>query len=411
MLISRRDCFSLALISLARPARAIGLQPADRSELRARIVRIVSEFERQGDHRTGTAVDSRSAEWLQGQVEQAGLTPALEPFSLRRVDPITASIVAADRRFEGIPLFDGSFTDAVGVEGRLGTLDAADADIGLTSSAPNAAAGGPLGDARRSGRHKAIVCVTKGQRAGLCPSNADFFLNPFGPPVVQVSSADSGVLDALAREGARVRVVANVQRTSATAFNVVATIAGSAPSLSPLVVMTPRSGWYSCASERGGGLVCWLELMRGLRQARPARDVVFVASSGHEVGYLGIHAFIERRPGIVTKSAAWIHFGANVGAATPGNSVQASDDGLEGKLTGEMRRVALTVDRRVPRGTVPAGEAGVVHRGGGRYVSVLGQSALFHNPDDRGPQAIDPDRIASFVDACSALARDLASAG
>ena len=408
--MTRRECLSLALVPLARPLRTLSIQSQDLPERRNRVVQIVAEFEQQGDHRTATDVDGRSAAWLQAEVARAGPTPALEAFSLSRVDPVTAAIVAANKTFNGIPLFDGSFTGGAGVEGRLGPL-AGDAEIGLTSNAPNAGAAGALGDARRANRHKAIVAVTKGQRPGLCPSNADLFLHPFGPPVVQVSSEDSAALEALAWEGARVRVIADVKRTEATAFNVVATIEGGVRSLAPLVVMTPRSGWYSCASERGGGLVCWLELMRALARTKPARDVVFVASSGHEVGYLGISAFIERRPGIVTNATSWIHFGANIGAATPGNSVQASDDSLEEKLIGEMRRAALTVDRRVPRGTVPAGEAGVVHRGGGHYVSLLGQNALFHNPDDRGPQAIDPDRILRFVDAIDALGRELASAG
>ena len=108
---------------------------------------------------------------------------------------------------------------------------------------------------------------------------------------------------------------ADVRRTPATAFNVTTTVAGSDRSLPPLVIMTPRSGWYWCASERGGGIACWLELIRDLRQAKPARDVVFVASSGHELGHLGINAFVDRRPGIVSRSLAWMHLGANIGAA------------------------------------------------------------------------------------------------
>ena len=44
------------------------------------------------------------------------------------------------------------------------------------------------------------------------------------------------------------------------------------------------------ASERGGGLACWLEIMRAVRNGKPARDVLFVASSGHELGHLGLAA-------------------------------------------------------------------------------------------------------------------------
>jgi hypothetical protein len=174
--------------------------------------------------------------------------------------------------------------------------------------------------------------------------------------------------------------------------------------------MTPRSGWWTCASERGGGIACWLELMRELKTGPLVRDVVFVASSGHELGHLGINAFVDRRPGIVSRSAGWMHLGANIGAAQdPGNTVQASDDPLEKMLADAMAAAGLAVTRRVPRGTVPGGEAEVVHRGGGRYVSVIGRNALFHNPADRGPESIDPKVISSFGDVFVRVARSIAA--
>jgi hypothetical protein len=70
----------------------------------------------------------------------------------------------------------------------------------------------------------------------------------------------------------------------------------------------------------------------------------------------------------------------------------------------------LTIDRRVPRGTVPGGEAGVAHRGGGRYMSVIGRNALFHNPADHGPEAVNPDVIARFAAAFTAVAESLVRA-
>jgi hypothetical protein len=68
----------------------------------------------------------------------------------------------------------------------------------------------------------------------------------------------------------------------------------------------------------------------------------------------------------------------------------------------------LAIDRRVPRGTIPGGEAEVVHRGGGRYVSVIGRNALFHNPDDRGAQSVNLTAIATFVEAFTVVARAFA---
>ena len=246
---------------------------------------VIEAYEKQGFHRTGTAVDKASGQWLSEEVRRAGLKPRLEPFTLSRVDPVSATLTAGDRRIEGIPLFDGVFTDAAGVGGRLGE------EISLQETAVNAADTGPLGDARRQGKFRAIVCITRGARPGLCPSNADLFRQPFGPPVLQVASEETAWLRNLAQQRSEVHVTAEVRRVPAEAFNVTARIAGRNAALPPLVIMTPRSGWYTCASERGGGIVCWLELMRILRQTRPARDILFVASSGHELGHLGLDSF------------------------------------------------------------------------------------------------------------------------
>jgi hypothetical protein len=380
------------------------------TEAERRISRIIHDYEQQGFHRTGTTVDQQSADWLSEEVRAAGLVPLRESFRLSRVDLGLEALIADDRRVEGIPLFDARFTDLRGITGRLGPLGGA-TEIGLAESAPNAAASGPLGEARRSGRHTAIVCVTRGARPGLCPSNADSFLQPFGPPVLQVSSEHGSWLSALAQRGEEVQLIAQVTRTDVAAVNVTTTITGTDSDLPPLVVMTPRSGWYSCASERGGGIACWLEVMRALAKARSPRTVLFVASSGHELGHLGINAFVEQRPGIVRKAVAWMHFGASIGAATdPGNTLQASGDDLDALLSGAMAGSGLSIDRRIPRSTIPAGEAEVVHRGGGWYVSVIGRNALFHNPEDRGPQAVDPSTIARFVRAFTSVATKLAGA-
>ena len=215
-------------------------------------------------------------------------------FSLSRIDPVDASVSASGRRIEGLPLFDGGFTSPDGVRGRVGLLGS-DADIGLAEAAPNMAGTGAVGDARRQNRHRAIVLVTRGGRPGLCPNNAESFLQPFGSPVVQVSSTEKGWLDELARSGSEALVVVQIKRTP-EAFNVIASIPGSDRSLTPLVIMTPRSGWWTCASERGGGIVCWLELMRALRGTKPAREVLFVASSGHELGQRGIKSTPNASP-------------------------------------------------------------------------------------------------------------------
>jgi hypothetical protein len=100
--------------------------------------------------------------------------------------------------------------------------------------------------------------------------------------------------------------------------------------------------------------------------------------------------------------------------ATPvtgsGNTIQASDDEFEAVLSRAMTSEDLGIARRNPRGTVPGGEAEAVHRGGGRYLSVIGSNALFHNPADRGANAVDLGMIARFTKAFATVAEVLLSA-
>jgi hypothetical protein len=375
-----------------------------------RIGALIRAYEEQGFHRTGTDVDRKSGDWLANEVRQIGLEPALEDFSLSRVDPVAASLVVNGRTVDGLPLFDGTFTESAGIEGTLGNLGS-EAPIGFAEMAPNAAAAGALGDARRQNRHRGIVAVTRGLRPGFSPSNADSFLHPFGPPVLQVTSEEGPFLADCARQGAKILLTAHAERLQAAAFNVTTMVPGADESAAPLVVMTPRSGWWSCASERGGGLACWLEIMRAMRDAKPVRDVLFVASSGHELGHLGLDNFMERRPGLVSAAKTWIHLGANIGAAQgAGNILQASDDETESIMAEAMTQAGLRIDRRHPRGVEPLGEAANVHRGGGRFISIIGKNDLFHNPGDRGADVVDLKVIERFARAFATVATSFANA-
>jgi Peptidase family M28 len=395
------------LLVLTGQAALIGQTQGQGSDDKlGRIAKVIRDYEEQGIHRTATAVDKASGEWLAGEVRKIGLKPELESFKVSRVDIVRANVTTPSASTDGIPLFDGGFTDAKGVSGTVGPL-ASDAPIGYILIAPNTAGAGALLQARQENRHRAIIAITNGGRPGLCPSNAESFLNPFGPPVLQIPNKLGAVPDYTAE----VTVTAHVKRTDADAFNVLMKIEGTDRSLPPLVIMTPRSGWWTCASERGGGIACWLEVMRALNGTNPARDVMFVASSGHELGQLGIETYAERRPDLIKRARAWIHFGANVGAAQdPGVNLQASDDEMERVMAEPMTAAGIKIDRRVPRGTVPGGEAGVVHRGGGRYLSIIGRNALFHNPADRGPEAVDVKMIAKFAEVFSGIAKGLAGA-
>src|SRR5262245_53338758 len=119
-----------------------------------RAAQLIREYDQQGIHRTGTAVDERSARWLAEQVRRCGLTSALDPFTLSRVDPRACYLQISGRRIEGLPVFDGSFTGAGGVRGNFGPLDS-EAEIGLTEFPPGAEYVPAYAKMRRETRHRA----------------------------------------------------------------------------------------------------------------------------------------------------------------------------------------------------------------------------------------------------------------
>ena len=228
--------------------------------LEQRLAEAIAAYDAQGNHRTATAADSASAEWLAQQIQQSGVQPTLESFTLSRIDPLSCHLRIAGRRIEGVPLYDGAFTGSEGVHGTLGPLGS-DADIvwvetePFTLIEPRKELGGAVAEARR-GPHRGVIILTRGSRPGLFLLNAPSFKAPFGPPAVQISSAESQWLKAHAQVRTEISLVAQVGRTTANAVDVTARIAGSSPGLAPLVVTTPRSGWWECASERGRGLAC-----------------------------------------------------------------------------------------------------------------------------------------------------------
>lgn len=390
--------------------RVVARQPGGDIGRRERLARLLREYDSQGDHRTGSAVDAESGRWLADQVADAGLEPEIEWMGFSRPTIQAAYVALGDRWADGIPLFDGGVTDATGVRGRLGVLDT-NAEIGLAHAGPRV--GPHLLDHRRITSQQAAVTVTGGPEnsvpEGLALMNAPDFKAPFGPPVLQVASQHRGWLDAAAAAGAEVQVVAHVTRRPEEVFNVTATLLGTQPSLPPLIVMTPRSGWWTCASERGGGIAVWLEMMRSLRAATPRRTTVFVASTGHELGHYGLQEFLRTRTRLLTSAVAWIHLGANFGAAIGGRPrLQASSVELQRLALDALGAAGATPERLHPVGERPAGEAHNIHDRGGRYLSILGGNGLFHHQQDRWPAAVNVDLIARHARAFAEIGVTLA---
>ena len=343
-----------------------------------------------GFHRTATDGDQRGADWLAAEARALGAKVEIESFTLSRIDPIAAFVEVDGTTFTGEMLFDAPDTAPIGVSA-LASADGGPGLISLHAYAPFVVYAPDFIAARRASVAHAAIIVTTGDTPGLALLNAEAFNTPFGPPTVQVPSDTRDTLFAAAQRGAAFRVVVQSRRTPAEAKNIVVTIPGHDRARPPVVVMTPRSSWFQSTSERGGGLVCWLEALRAVLAAPPACDVIFTANSGHELGHIGLDAFMSRRSGW-EKSARWVHFGANIGAAGGRLSVVSGHADMADAMTKALAHAGRPADQTATN-QIPFGESRDIHRAGGRYVTLVGGNKLFHLPQDRFPGAVDIDAI------------------
>ena len=387
--------------------------PGDEAKLvEDRVSGIIAAYDSQGIHRTGTGGDQACARWLAEEVDRLGVESSLEGLPFRRIDVVECSLEIAGRRIDGVPLFNAPPTPQDGIAGRLSSSPDGASELGFMPVSPRG--GTALGRYRSSTSQAGVIAVTGGSQFGLPPGlaliNAEGYATPSGPSTIHVGSESLPVLQEAAASGTEVRFINHFVKRETEVYNTTATVHGSDPSLPPLIVMTPRSGWWNCASERGGGIAVWLEMMRGLKMAQPARSVYFVASTGHELGHYGLDAYLETRHELIQQAVAWIHLGANFGAAVGGAPrFQSSDE--------EYRQLGLTVMSRYGRqparetvpGDRPAGEARNIFDGGGRYFSLLGGNGLFHHPDDRWPDAVDVGAVAAFARAFTDIAIELST--
>jgi len=399
------------------PVKSSIAQPTEHNQRQTRLSRLVREYDSQGNHRTGSGVDAASGLWLSDRVDDAGIVPELEWMGFSYTDVQAAYLEINDRRIYGVPLLDGGFTDKTGLSGIIGSRQDPQGiglfDAGSTSS--TLAANDSFTDYRHNTTQQAAILIGRGGTNdvphGLVLANAPSYTKPFGPTVLQISSEHRSFLNDAASTKATARIVTHVTRRPEQIFNVTATLLGTETTLPPLLVITPRSGWWNCASERGGGIAIWLEMIRTMAAApTPRRTTVFLASTGHEVGHYGLTEFLRTRGRLIQGSTAWIHLGANLGAAFDSTmTLQTSNKHLQDLSLNAILTQSIEPVSLLPIGERPAGEINAIYDGSGNYVSLVGTNRYFHLPHDRWPSAIDIELLTRFTEAFCELGLSLAN--
>ena len=376
-----------------------------------RISSIIQEYDSQGYHRTGTITDHLSADWLIDRISSIGLSATKEVFHLNRVNPITSNIKINDSIIEGLPMFDCLYTDENGINGTIG-LYGDDVDIPVFEmDHGNINYSEDLLDARQSKKYKAVIVLTMGESPGLMAINTPEFGKHYGVPVLQISGESKEQIEYAISSHTSVQVTVHAEFEQSESYNIVTEIKGLNNNLKPIVVMTPRSGWWNCASERGGGIACWLEVMQHILLNKVSRNVIFVATSAHELGAYGIQSFLGKRPHFIEKVSNWIHFGANIGASVmPGTRFCSSNTQLKEITTNALVKEKIIDATAIDLGVILGRESAFVANLGADVVVLQGTNALFHLQDDRWPISVDVEKIGKLSKSFNQIAFELANA-
>ena len=365
----------------------------------------IQAFEDLGIHRTGWPADDQTTQWLIDELAAAGVEAEAERFSFPRVEVRRAEVRVGGERIEGVPLHDGGFTDAGGIDGEL-CEDTDDDLFGKIVLATSMLRGTPEWAERElSTRIEELTdrgCVglilPRGDRDGaIVLRNAARIDSPQSLPVLQIAPRDAGTLQSQIVIRGEVDLEVDGERLRSNATNVIATIEGSDPDATPIGIVTPKSGWYTCAAERGGGIAIFLALAESLGAAQPRRTVHLLASSGHELDFYGIRSYARVHRANIAGAAAWLHLGASIGAREPRAAVAASDEELDEATTRALAAERIEPAEQRPPGPSLGGEALVVSELGSRYVSFLGGHAYFHSPNDVVAKAVDAEHVARWA--------------
>lgn len=264
-----------------------------------------------GVHRTGTAGDAAVAGWLQGELKAAGYDVERQGFDYPVFELTAAAATIGGRDIEAFPLWTPKAGEASGPlasEPKAGAIVVMRFPFGV--GAPLEASGvwrKPIEAAIAVGAAGVLV-VTENPLGEFVAYNALPDAPPWPVPVVGVAAREAQALAEAAARGAHARLRIAGQTRAGRPENVIGRRAGPGK---PLVVSTPKSGWFTCAGERGSGIAIWLGLARHLA-ARRDRNLVFVAASGHEFDGYGGHLFAEKLAPAPAEARGWVHIGANV---------------------------------------------------------------------------------------------------
>jgi hypothetical protein len=309
----------LAAIPLAGPADAAA---NDGSGPGAAILQTMLErYMGFGIKASGGPGDEASGAWLAQELTAAGYACRRQPFDVPYFEVRQATLACGDAKATVVPQ---AIVAATGPQGLTAPLRMPSECSDLTGAIallvlpfkrwagledPQVAK--PLADALQRGAAGAVL-VTTGPTHEAIALNVSTHAPPIPKPVALLAPKDAAPFVAAARAGQSATLVLDGDGGGPArrrAWNLIARLDRGAART--LVISTPRSGWFTCAAERGSGLAVWLWLARWLARSRQPVNVELLATSGHEYVYVGGEHYLAEAAPPPAATAIWVHIGAS----------------------------------------------------------------------------------------------------
>jgi len=352
-----------------------------------------------GEHRTGSAADHKTTEWLNSELKSCGFDTKPPRFEVPVVALGTTRMRIGGQSIPVFPLWP--VQGSLHAEGALGPQGIAVARLPYEAGGaltPTSAGVRLIQQAAAAGA-SALVLVTEGPTGEVIALNHESGVDRWPIPVVLIGPKYADAL--VAGVHAVLDVEAHVnQRGYAT--NAQGLLKGAGGKL--IVVSTPKSGWFRCAGERGPGIALWLGLARSVARQKAGPSFLFTANGGHELHGLGMKAFLDREAPKPANVACWIHLGAGIATyASDGTRLlRTADPKRYLTCTPDLVPVIAPAFRSIPE-LAPSSER---YLGELRYLAAAGYSGfsvaaghrLHHTPID-DPSSTGPAILAPVAQA------------
>jgi hypothetical protein len=383
----------------------------------ARLLADVQTYHEFGVHRTAHPGDIATSAWLADRLRAAGLETTVHEFSLRQFFLEEAWIDDGRGRIDAFPIWLPRATDGDGLSARLVIVRAETPASEIAGSvawldpAAGAAARGELDRKAIAAGAAAIVFQTSdGAGLGLYSAvNAERRYVDVERPVPTLIFGAAAAERLLQATGRTVTLrLGGLTVANARAENVVGTHVVDAAA-DWIVVSTPSSGWFSNAGERGGGIAILLALAERATDRAGGLNYMFVATSGHELDYLGARLFHEAHLAPPPeRTRVWLHLGAQIatppwreegGVLRPAAEVTTGTLQASEELAGIMRDAFAGLPMYTLRTDTRIGEFRDLVEHGYRGLGVVGGSnPWFHVPGD-DPRGVHAETLARVTGA------------